>query len=41
MKNESKIGKILSELSIRKVIIVVLLMMFVIPLFNIDVFRDP
>ena len=34
MKNESKIGKILSELSLKKIIIVVLIMMFVIPLFS-------
>lgn len=40
-KKESKIGKILSELSIKKVIIVVLLMMFLIPLFSIDLYQDP
>lgn len=41
LNKESKIGKILSELSIRKVIIVILLLMFIIPLFSIDVYRDP
>ena len=40
-KKESKIGKILSELSIKKIIIVVLLMMFIIPLFSFDLYRDP
>ena len=39
-QKESKIGKILSELSVKKIIIVVLIMMFVIPLFSIDVYRD-
>ena len=28
-------------MSIKKIIVVVLLMMFIIPLFNIDQFRDP
>lgn len=41
MSKESKIGQILSELSIKKIIIVILLLMFAIPLFNIDVYRDP
>lgn len=41
MNKESKIGKILSELSIKKIIIVILLLMFIIPLFSIDVYRDP
>lgn len=41
LSKESKIGQILSEMSIKKIIIVILLLMFVIPLFNIDVYRDP
>ena len=40
LKKESKIGKILSDLSMKKIIVVVLVMMFLIPLLNIDVFRD-
>jgi hypothetical protein len=41
MSKESKIGKILSDMSIKKIIIVILLLMFIIPLFSIDVYRDP
>ena len=40
-KKQSKIGKVLSEKSIKKIIIVVLVMMFIIPLFSIDLYRDP
>ena len=40
LNKESKIGKILSDLSMKKIIVVVLLMMFIIPLFNVDVFKD-
>lgn len=40
LSKESKIGQILSEMSIKKIIIIILLLMFVIPLFNIDVYRD-
>ena len=41
MNRESKISKVLSDMSIKKIIIVILLLMFVIPLFNIDSYRDP
>jgi len=39
-KKESKIRKILSDVTLKKVIIVALLLMFVIPLFDSDIYTD-
>lgn len=40
-KNESKIRKVMGDSTLKKVIIVVLLLMFISPLFDTDVYLDP
>lgn len=39
-KKESKIRKILGDITLKKVIIVVLLLMFIVPLFDSDLYVD-
>ncbi len=39
-KKESKIRKILGDITLKKVIIVVLLLMFIVPLFDTELYTD-
>ena len=39
-KRESKIRKILGDITLKKVIIVVLLLMFIVPLFDTELYTD-
>lgn len=39
-KNESKIRKVMADITLKKVIIVVLLLMFISPLFDSDIYLD-